>query len=125
MLPDHLFVSHDGALYDTRDPKWAVKAPLRAMYRYHYSEIKRASQFKATVRAGKYAWPGGYPLYFICDDGEAVCFDCAKKEAHNVLSALNDKRSDGWRVTGCDVNYEDADLPCAACGNKIEVAYPS
>ena len=31
-LPAHLFASDDGALYDTRDPNWSRKPPLRTVY---------------------------------------------------------------------------------------------
>ncbi len=94
--------------------------------------IKTISDFRAVSRNGKYAWPGGYPLYFVCDDGEAMCFACAKKERRVLLEALADKqtsRSAGygpigdWLVIGVETNWEDDGLFCAHCGEGIESAY--
>ena len=58
----------------------------------------------------EYAWPGGYPLFYLTDDeGDILCPACANKEADHPLVA--------------DVNYEDPALYCDECGNRIESAY--
>lgn len=122
-MPDHFFVSScDGALHDTRDPNWS-RHPLRKDFRRSFLEIKTCAQFKATLRNGAYAWPGGYPLYFICDDGAALCFACGHKEARNILQSIHWKQRDGWRVVATDINYEDTDLYCDHCSKQIESAY--
>lgn len=76
------------------------------------------------MRNGPYAWPGGYPLYFVTADGEALSFKAARAERRNILQALayNDTRS-GWFVVGVDVNWEDAGLACAHSGERIQSAY--
>lgn len=78
----------------------------------------------------KYAWPGGYPVYYFVrdgmrndetgqlelsdhDKGEYVCCaNCAAKvrEADMVLSAQ-------------EVNWETSDLYCEYCNERIESAY--
>lgn len=34
--------------------------------------IKTISDFRAAYRNGPYAWPGGYPLFFVTADGAAI-----------------------------------------------------
>lgn len=82
------------------------------------------AQFGRELKAGAYAWPGGYPKYFVASDCAALCFECAKKEARLITSALreNDTRS-GWCVIGVEVNWEDSCLICAHCSQRIESAY--
>ncbi len=70
-----------------------------------------------------YAWPGGYPTYFVCDDGGALCHDCVSKERRQILNSVAHKINDGWRVVALDINYEDSDLYCNHCEAQIEAAY--
>ena len=79
-------------------------------------------QFKADLEA-PYAWPGGYPRYFICADGEALSFKAAQENAGLILNAIDDNFRNDWKVIGCDINWEDADLYCAHSGERIESAY--
>lgn len=87
-------------------------------------EIRNISDFRRAMRNGPFAWPGGYPLYFVTADGEALSFKAAREERRNILHAIasNDTRS-GWRVVGVDVNWEDAELACAHSGERIQSAY--
>lgn len=119
---DYFFIGCDGALHDTRMEGWSAH-PVRPRYAWSHAEIKTAAQFKATLRAGAYAWPGGYPLYLLTNDGAARCFACAHKEARQVFWDFQNKASTGWRVVACGVNYEDNDLYCDHCNKQIESAY--
>lgn len=87
-------------------------------------EIRTISDFRRAMRNGPRTWPGGYPLYFVCADGEALSFKAAREERRNILQALayNDTRS-GWFVVGVDVNLEDGELVCAHSGERIQSAY--
>jgi hypothetical protein len=124
MLPSHLFVSScDGALYDTRVPGWPSRPPLRAHYEGSRKLIKTVADVKAALRYGPYAWPGGYPLYFLTDDGEALSFAAVRDEFRQIAQVIQDHDNSGWRVVGCDINYEDQDLYCAHSGAQIEAAY--
>ena len=78
--------------------------------------------FRADL-AGPYAWPGGYPRYFIASDGEALSYDAAMNCAALIEAAIIDRDSNGWRVIGCDVNWEDSELYCAHSNKRIESAY--
>ena len=122
-LPGHLFVSSgDGSLYDTREEGWSGKRPVRLHYNGHFP-IEGLRDVKACLRAGPYAWPGGYPLYFVTRDGAALSFDAAMKQFHSVASDFLDDCSTGWRIVACQVNYEDADLTCDHTGKRIPSAY--
>lgn len=82
------------------------------------------SEFRKAMRNGPYAWPGGYPLYFLMSDGEALSFEAAKAERRNVLEALRDNDTwSGWHVCAVVVNWEDGELTCAHTGERIESAY--
>lgn len=85
--------------------------------------INTTLEFKTALRTGSYAWPGGYPLFFICDDGGTLCCKCARTEAYEVMRSIASDANDGWRVVGQDVNWEDANLHCDNCGSRIESAY--
>lgn len=58
-----------------------------------------------------YAWPGGYPFYYLSADGRTWCPNCANQ---------NDAEPP---ITAYDVNYEDTDLLCDGCGARLEAAY--
>jgi hypothetical protein len=122
-LPDYMFISEtDGALHDTRVENWS-KTPLRANYRQHHKCINSVADFKATLRAGAYAWPGGYPLFFIANDGEAICFSCGKTEFSAIANSIATLAADGWNIIACEINYENSSLDCAHCSAIIESAY--
>jgi len=82
------------------------------------------SELKTALRNGKYAWPGGYPVYFIASDGEALSFDSVKENYREVLYAMKHFGDfSGWNVVACIINWDDEDLTCAHSGDKIESAY--
>ena len=98
-LLDHLFVSScDGALHDTRIADWHKLPPLRANYARTHGRIRSAADLKATLRAGAYAWPGGYPLYFLTSDGGALSFATVRDNLARVLDSIATGTNDGWRV---------------------------
>lgn len=81
-------------------------------------------EIKGRLRAGEYAWPGGYPCYFVTSDGEAMSFKAVRQEWRQVVWAhLVNARDSGWHIAGCDINYEDPELYCCHTGERIESAY--
>lgn len=66
--------------------------------------------------AAKYAWPGGYPIGYLMDDGEFLCADCINDESNPVH--CNDSTTDGWRLVGMQVlDSDDLDETCSHCGS--------
>ena len=87
-------------------------------------KIETVSDFRRAYRQGPYAWPGGYPLYFIASDGEAISFKSARENRRLILEAIAyaDHRS-GFRVMWMDINWENPSLFCADTGERIPSAY--
>ena len=82
------------------------------------------TEFRRAMREGQYAWPGGYPRYFVTADGGVLSFEAAKECRRQILSALAGRDTlSGWCVAGVDVNWEDPDLICDHSGQRIECAY--
>lgn len=69
-----------------------------------------------------YAWPGGYPLFYLCADGGILCPQCANRESA-VRKADEHPDYDQWRIVAVEVNWEDASLTCDNCFKGIESAY--
>ena len=86
-------------------------------------KIKTTKDLKTALKNGQWAWPGGYPLYFITSDGAALSFDAVRSEYRQVISAIRHGLDDGWRVVSCEINWEDSDLYCDHTGQPIQSAY--
>lgn len=75
--------------------------------------------------AGKletYAWPGGYPLYYVVGDDDnvgTICPECAQ----GVADSPGDYSPDQFRFRSCETNWEDPDLYCDHCDERIPSAY--
>ena len=69
----------------------------------------------------RWAWPGGYPVYYITADGGALCPGCARSAEADKLTTDSDDPQ--WYILAADVNYEDPDLTCDHCAERIPSAY--
>ena len=120
-IPNHFMIGGQegtGPLIDTRKDF----ASIRQNYSYHHANIATVADLKATLRAGQYAWPGGYPLYFACADGCCLSFDSVRESLREVIEAIKGKHDPQWQVIACRINYED-ELYCDHSGKSIESAY--
>lgn len=80
--------------------------------------------FLELLENGPFAWPGGYPMFFICADGGVISFDAAEEHKVEILDAIKEPRSNQqWEVTSCIVNWEDDDLFCDHTNERIPSAY--
>ena len=70
-----------------------------------------------------YAWPGGYPIYYIADDGGVLCPTCVNKEIRRVVESTVTAAGDGFELVGAEVNWEDAALFCEHCNKRVQSAY--
>jgi hypothetical protein len=89
-------------------------------------QTRTVSDLKANFhkgRANAYAWPGGYPLYYLTSDGGVLCPACVTKERQQIFRSTHEHAHDGWAVEAVDVNYEDSELYCDNCNKRIESAY--
>lgn len=88
------------------------------------SEINTVKELDDALENGAYAWPGGYPIYFITSDGDALSFKTVKEERDIIAEAIDDDdNSGGWRVVAADINWEDDQLYDDHSGELIESAY--
>jgi hypothetical protein len=86
------------------------------------TNIKTLASVKRALR-DVYAWPGGYPLYVVMADGEALSIAAARAEWRNICHSTLHGLRDGWRAAGVDINWEDSSLYCAHTGEAIQSAY--
>lgn len=59
-----------------------------------------------------YAWPGGYPMFYVDKECAVLCPKCANKADEYSVP-----------VVDYDVNWEDVDLYCDDCSSRIPSAY--
>lgn len=102
--------------------------------------IKQAGGLDKDGELPRFAWPGGYPLYYLAGDWAVVCAVCANTADFRELDAgvarsvytswpngEMDRCDNGdslqWRIDAVEVNWEQDDLFCAHCGENIESAY--
>lgn len=115
VLNPNLMVSASGDLLRLSDFQ-----PIRTPYSYTFADLSDDPfrlKLRATLRNGKFAWPGGYPMFLLFQSGEPLCFDCAIKHYHH----LNPEQ---WgAIVGTQINWEDEHLTCSHCNQKIESAY--
>jgi hypothetical protein len=75
----------------------------------------------------KYAWPGGYPVFYLTADGAMLCPDCANgengSEARTCDGPDDSPWDRQWKIVAGDVYWEGPDEPCAHCGAAIASAY--
>ena len=81
-------------------------------------------QIKERLREGPYAWPGGYPVAFLCEDQEVVCFEAVRDHWRDVARAhIRRDRSDPWALACAFIHWEGPVYHCAVTGKVIPSAY--
>ena len=89
------------------------------------TDMMSLQQVKALLRNGPYAWPGGYPMFFVCTDGEPMSFAAARQNWRQVVgahlpAAWSDK---SFGIAAVLVNWEDPELRCCVNDERIPSAY--
>jgi hypothetical protein len=84
-------------------------------------------EIKAALRRGEFAFPGGYQLYFVTEDGAALSFKAARQMWREIVAAYltGGAGSDcaQWRIAAESINWEDESLVCDHTGELIPAAY--
>jgi len=65
----------------------------------------------------QYAWPGGYPIYYLDGNNATLCPDCANAEYKRLEDDDKCKPRFGF------VYLEGDDYFCAECNCRLESAY--
>jgi hypothetical protein len=85
--------------------------------------IETVEDLRKVLKEGPYAWPGGYPLYYVTADGGTLLPSTVEAEQEQIEEAIReDDRNGGWRVVGVDINYE-SELYDDHTGEQIPAAY--
>lgn len=114
-FPKHFFVSESGELFDTRKVCWWAKPPLRKVFKKHFPRIENSLQLKATLRAGPYTFPGGYPLALLTSEGTPICFSCVEE---NFREELENLKSGKGAIVATFLVAEEG-LFCEICGKEF------
>lgn len=68
-----------------------------------------------------FAFPGGYPLYYVTEDMSALCPDCVNDNRKLIDDAAKDNDTQ-WHIVDSTINFESY-IVCDHCNKKIESAY--
>lgn len=107
------------------------------MSKQAFKRVRRALGMEVNRKPlDAYAFPGGYPLFYLFADGGCICPECANENIElidaetrdlNAGRAFNPRgrtdRRGGWALDAVDTNWEDDSLTCDHCGESIESAY--
>lgn len=121
-MKQRYFSHDDGTLfrYDNPESFSLDGRIIRTNFCIHHTRIENGQDLRASLRAGPYAWPGGYNLYFYTTDGSALSFDAVRDNLSSVLWSIRNRVDDGWRVIGLDIDYgEDPVIFCDHTGEPI------
>ena len=81
-----------------------------------------SQKFQTDLESGAFTDIGCYPKYFITSDGESLSYESAQKNFKLIVDAIDGNSNCGWRVVGCDVNWEHR-LYCCDTNKPIQSAY--
>lgn len=68
-----------------------------------------------------FAWPGGYPMYYVTQDGGVLCPDCANGRNGSEASETSDDAQ--WKLERAEVHWEGLPMNCEHCNAVIDSAY--
>ena len=71
-----------------------------------------------------YAWPGGYPMFYLTTADCVLCPGCVQDNLSECAGTAEPDDHDGqWFVCRAGINWEDSDMTCDECLKEIESAY--
>ena len=103
---------------NTRQDFWISKNGIGRTITYDFDNGHDIAKYVARHR---YAWPGGYEMAVVTDDGGLLCFDCCRSEYYQILTSF---KGDGWHVFAIDTGqYREEVDHCDHCGREISSPY--
>lgn len=83
---------------------------------YKYNTDRHTDVAKYVARE-RYAWPGGYELFAVTDDGDILCPDCCRSEFTSIATSC---RGDGWHTVAVgSMSETDSETICGHCGRDL------
>ncbi len=65
------------------------------------------------------AWPGGYELCAITNDGALICSECCRENFYGMVDSTKKEIDDGWQVVGFTNESELEKECCSHCNKKL------
>ena len=67
----------------------------------------------------RFAWPGGYEMYFITDDSGVLCSPCVVQEWEATIKDTHE--GSGWFIVAYDmVGQTDGEVTCDHCNRTLQ-----
>src|SRR5262245_12808100 len=92
--------------------------------------MERFIPVESDMKPIAYAWPGGYPVFYLArsgwkneETGELELNQYDKSEFVICPSCAGTAKDNDAILIAYDINYEDDDLYCEVCEERIESAY--
>lgn len=85
--------------------------------------MSKVREFFTALRNGRYV-DGGYPTFIVTSTSECLCHACAREAVFEIGRHTRDgceKFERAFEAVG--VNWENPDLYCDECSERIESAY--
>jgi hypothetical protein len=68
----------------------------------------------------RYAWPGGYEIFGLTDDGAVLCTPCMRTEWKQIAYARRHGLRNGWHVVGiATTECAEESVTCDHCGKDL------
>lgn len=83
-------------------------------------------EFRRALRGdlkNRFTSVGCYPVALLMADGGVLCWKCAHEEKAAICLSAMTGAHDGWKPECVFVNWEEPDLYCDHCNERIESAY--
>ena len=75
----------------------------------------------AYIYRTRYAFPGGYELIALTNDGALLCSQCVRDNISAILESARDDSRDGWLIDAITTSAElESFETCEHCGNAID-----
>ena len=84
-------------------------------------KIDTIEELDGVLKNGPWTWPGGYPIYFVANDGASL--SAVNVHQARVREAIRENADSGWRIVAADINWEDPQLYCDHTNKRIPSAY--
>jgi len=82
---------------------------------------RKALMLECRMEFPAWAWPEGYPIYYLNEEGDVVCPQCARNEENYIVDLGPEDCAK--QIIAFDVYYEGPTLICCECGTGIDSAY--
>ncbi len=70
-----------------------------------------------------YAWPGGYPIFYMTADDAVICPACANGGNGSECQNPECSGDPTWKLVAHDIHWEGEPLTCGHCNAQIDSAY--